>query len=66
MKMSDAERVVRHAIRNAMTSTSDLTGLRAGPGVDSLVDAILRELLAEPVRWAILSLAVEACATSPV
>ena len=63
--MSDAERVARHAIRNAMTATSDVTGLRAGPGVDRLVDQILVELLSPPVRWAILDLAAEACATSP-
>jgi hypothetical protein len=29
--MTKAEATVRHAIRNAMASTSDLTGLRAGP-----------------------------------
>ena len=34
--MCNAERVARHAIRNAMTATSDLTGLRAGPGVGML------------------------------
>jgi hypothetical protein len=63
--MSDAERVARHAIRNAMTATSDLTGLRAGPAVDRLVDAILVELLSPSARWAILDLVAEACATSP-
>ena len=64
-RMSDAERVARHAIRNAMTVTSDKTGLRAGPAVDRLVDQILVELLSPNVRWAILALAAEAGATSP-
>jgi hypothetical protein len=45
MKMTEAEATVRHAIRNAMASTSELTGLRAGPVVDRLVDAILVSLL---------------------
>jgi hypothetical protein len=63
--MSEAEQVARHAIRNAMTATSDVTGLRAGPGVDRLVDAILLELLSPSVRWAILNLAAEARAASP-
>jgi hypothetical protein len=36
MKMTEAEATVRHAIRIAMASTSELTGLRAGPVVDPL------------------------------
>jgi hypothetical protein len=64
--MTNAERTVRHAIRNAMTTTSDLTGLRAGPGVDRLVDQILMDLLSASARWAILELAVEAGAVSPI
>ena len=43
--MIHAEATVKHAIRNAMTSTSDFTGLRAGPGCDRLVEAILDSLL---------------------
>jgi hypothetical protein len=55
--MTEAEATVRHAIRNAMTSTSELTGLRAGPVVDRLVDAILTSLLDPPVSSAIRELA---------
>ena len=43
--MIQAEATVKHAIRNAMTLTSDFTGLRAGPGCDRLVEAILDGLL---------------------
>ena len=39
--MTEAEATVRLAIVNAITATSDFTGLRAGPAVDRLVDAIL-------------------------
>jgi hypothetical protein len=38
---TEAEATVRLAIVNAITATSDFTGLRAGPAVDRLVDAIL-------------------------
>jgi hypothetical protein len=43
--MTKAEATVRHAIRNAMASTSDLSGLRPGPACNRLVDAILVSLL---------------------
>ena len=39
--MTQAEATVKHAIRNAMNETVDLTGLRAGPACDRLVDAIV-------------------------
>jgi hypothetical protein len=55
--MTKAEVTVRHAIRNAMASTSDLTGLRAGPACDRLVDAILASLLDPLVSSAIRELA---------
>jgi hypothetical protein len=55
--MPKAEATVRHAIRDAMTSTSELTGLRAGPVADRLVDAILSGLLDPPVSTAIRELA---------
>lgn len=55
--MTQAEATVRHAIRNAMNETVDLTGLRAGPAVDGLIDAILGRLLDPQVRSAIRDLA---------
>ena len=55
--MTAAEATVRHAIMNAMTSTSDVTGLRAGPACDRLVDAILTNLLDSEVSQAIRDLA---------
>jgi hypothetical protein len=55
--MTKAETTVRHAIRNAMASTSDLTGLHAGPACDRLVDAILISLLDPLVSSAIHELA---------
>jgi len=55
--MTKAESTVRHAIRNAMASTSDLTGLRTGPACDRLVDAILANLLDPLVSSAIRELA---------
>jgi len=55
--MTKAEATVRHAIRNAMASTSDLTGLHAGPACDRLVDAILISLLDPLVSSAIHELA---------
>jgi hypothetical protein len=54
--MTEAEAAVRHAIRNAMTSTSDVTGLRAGPACDRLVDEILTSLLDPGVSQAIRDL----------
>ena len=57
-EMIEAEVTVRHAIRNAMTSTSDFTGLRAGPGCDRLVDAIIASLLDPSVIRAIRELAL--------
>jgi hypothetical protein len=54
----ESEATVRHAIRNAMTSTSDFTGLRAGPAWDRLVDAILTSLLDPVVSQAIGDLAL--------
>ncbi len=55
--MTKAEATVKHAIRNAMASTSDLTGLRAGPACDRLVDAILISLLDPLVSSALHELA---------
>jgi hypothetical protein len=55
--MIKAEATVRHAIRNAMASTSDITGLRAGPGCDRLVDALVVSLLDPTVSQAIHDLA---------
>ena len=56
--MNQAERTVKHAIVNAMTSTSDFTGLRAGPACDRLVDAIITSLLDPQVKRAICDLAL--------
>jgi len=55
--MTEAEATVRHAIVNAMTSTSDFTGLRAGQACDRLIDAIVASLLDPRVRQAICNLA---------
>jgi hypothetical protein len=55
--MTEAEATVRHAIVNAMTSTSDFTGLRAGQACDRLVDAIVTSLLDPKVIQAICNLA---------
>ena len=57
--MTQAEATVRHAIRNAMASTSDVTGLRAGSACDRLVDAILANLREPQVSQAIRDLANE-------
>jgi hypothetical protein len=54
--MTEAEATIRHAIVNALTSTSDLIGLRAGPGCDRLVDAITASLLDPRVSRAVRDL----------
>ena len=55
--MTKAEAMVRHAIVNALVSTTGFTGLRAGPAVDRLVDALLSSLLDPQVTQAIRDLA---------
>jgi hypothetical protein len=55
-EVTEAEATVKHAIRNAMNETVDLTGLRAGPAVDRLVDAIVANLLDPQVKRAICNL----------
>ncbi len=57
-EVTKAEAAIKHAIRNAMNETVDFTGLRAGPGVDRLVDAILNRLLDPHVHWAVRELAI--------
>ena len=46
--MNEAEATVRHAIVNAITATSDITGLRGGPAVNRLVNEIVINLLDDP------------------
>jgi hypothetical protein len=43
--LTQAEATIKHAIRNAMTATSEITGLRAGPACDRLVEALFVSLL---------------------
>ena len=50
-----AEATVRHAIANAMMTSGD-TGLRAGPGCDRLMDAIVARLLDPLVNRAVRDL----------
>jgi hypothetical protein len=56
-KVGQAETTARHAIRNAIHETVDLTGLCAGPDVGRFADAIFGSLLHPLVRWAIGGLA---------
>jgi hypothetical protein len=60
--MTKAEAAVVHAIRNALTSTSDVTGLRAGSGCDRLVEAILANLREPQVIQALRDLAAASAA----
>jgi hypothetical protein len=57
-EMTEAEATVRHAIANAMMTSGD-TGLRAGPGCDRLMDAIIASLLDPPVSRAVRDLTLE-------
>ena len=50
--MSDAEATVRAAILEAVASTAHLTQLTAGPEVEEMIDAIVRNLKRPETAWA--------------
>jgi hypothetical protein len=50
--MDDAETTVRFALLDAIAATALDTGMRAGPGVDKLVAALLRSIRAPATAWA--------------
>lgn len=52
-------------IRNALADTSIVTGLRAGPESEAIVEAMLGQLHARPTLWALKTIVahVEAAAS---
>lgn len=54
--MTDAEATARFALLDAIAATASETGVRAGPGAEKLVDALLAAVREPATAWAFRAL----------
>jgi hypothetical protein len=52
-EQADAIATIKSAVIDAFTERCQLTGMRAGPAADILLDNILKALTAPDIRWAL-------------